>query len=523
MAETYRYAAMRLWPALLAIATLAPVGPATAQSHSADDNEQGMAIELGPETGSCVTELHFGVNVEFFRPGIAAGVTDRRHDFAKALRDSGIRALRFPGGNPAYFYLPESRELTMELGHSCGWWSFREGNPPNTHFVTLTQLARFARFAGIKLIYELPCLFYLDGDTPRAIIKSAFSDRADNFDQDRIDQGVAYGMGIVRRLRDLGAPIAAWELGNEEFANCEPDDYGRVVAAYAKAIHRVDAETPLIAVGMGKNWLPQVVPVLEDLGAVDLVDAFQVHYPYGNWPGPPSEDQRGSASAFVSGNLRMERFLDGFQETKVKLGIEGKPTAVTETMAMRHQNWDPSVVIGTYAHALCYAWNWMTLLERPEVNAAVFHDLESPYFGMLRYDVGFDPQTRHFVWLEAAENAEPLDPEFDDKYVLSPTCYSNRLLSRLAGLELVETNIERTPGLRVAASRRVIVVVNRQDRSVRLTVPFASASIEVLTADSLDACLPGAYGIERRDVGSRHGELVVDGPPYSVMAVRGTQ
>ncbi len=61
------------------------------------------ALQLGDPTGRVFTPLHFGANVEFFRQYSWAGVTRRQAGFSRALEASGVRALRFPGGNPAYF------------------------------------------------------------------------------------------------------------------------------------------------------------------------------------------------------------------------------------------------------------------------------------------------------------------------------------------------------------------------------------------------------------------------------------
>jgi len=268
-----------------------------------------LALQFGQPTGHTLTPLHFGVNVEFFRAYLAAGVADQEEAFANALRASGIRALRFPGGNPAYYYLPDSREQSRALAHAAGFWEFREDNPPSNCFVTVEQLAAFARKHQLALIYELPCLFHLDGEQPRATIRSKFSDRAGNYDHARLEAGVAYGMGIARRLRELKAPVALWELGNEEFAHCEPADYAAVAAAYLRAFEREDPETPVTVVAMGQGWLDAVAPLLKEAGVLSRVGSFQAHYPFGNWPGPGKEGDRGNAALFAMSDLKIEKWL----------------------------------------------------------------------------------------------------------------------------------------------------------------------------------------------------------------------
>ena len=483
-------------------------------------------IQLGEATGKTVTPLHFGANTVFFHAGLARGVSVRQEAFRDALQAAGVHTLRFPGGNPAYYYLPDSRENTMELGHTIGYWAFREDVPHANHFVTLEQLARFAQDAHLQLIYELPCLFYLDGDTPRAIIKSKSRSKKRDwgslYDRDRIAEGVAYGVGIVKRLRELGAPVAMWELGNEEFAFCDPVDYARVVAAYATAIREIDPLTPIVPVAMGKDWFPAIVPTLQEAGVLGLLQAFQVHYPFGNWPGPGDPENRANPAAFVMGDLKIEKFLDAFRQRCEYLGLGAMPVAVTETTTMRHKNWDPHAVVATQAHALCFAWNWMTLLERRDVNVAVFHEIETPYFGLLRYNVGFDSIQKRFVWLDAAENTTMLAPRFEDQYVVSPTACANRLLSELIDEEIVETNVPKTPALRVLASKRRILIVNRSTDVLQVTVPFLNADAEALVARDLSSCLPGSFGIRELPCQVMQIGTTVTVPAWSVAVVRAT-
>jgi len=511
----------RSMPILLCLA----VGAATV-TRAADDERSGTVrtatVRLGRSVGRRVPELLFGVNCEFFRPGLAAGVTTQRAEFAAALRGSGIRVLRFPGGNAAYYYLPESREATLRLAHACGHWEFRESAPPNNRFVQLRDLAEFAKSAGVRLIYQLPCLFYFDGQTGRAVIRSKLSDRAGNYDHDRIREGVAYGVSIAQRLLRWGASVAMWEIGNEEFALCRPEDYARVVTEYVQGLRKIDLRTPIVVVGMGKDWSPRLIPLLRSAGVLDGIAAFQAHYPFGAWPGPRGEAHRADPARFATGDLRIDRFLDKRRESLAGLQVANVSTAITETTAMHFRFWDPAAIVPTLAHALCYAWNWLTFLERRDVTAAVFHDLETPFFGMLRYDVEFSRSKRRFVWLEAVdEGKEALDPRFPRRYVLSPTSIANRMLSELAAEDLVETGISPTHTLRLLASGSRLVVVNRGSAPVLLRAPFPLGTGEALTGRSLGACLPDEFGcvpVKRTEADETSGLFEV--PPFSVAVIR---
>lgn len=479
-----------------------------------------ILLQLGQPTGHVLTPLHFGVNVEFFRQYLAEGLTTQQAEFATALRESGVKALRFPGGNPAYYYLPENRERTMELAHAIKYWEFREDNPPSNRFVTLEQLAAFARQHRFQLIYELPCLFHLDGDTPRATIRSAFSERAGNYDGDRVTPGVEYGMRSVRRLRELGAPVAMWELGNEEFAHCAAADYAKVVSAYLRALQVEDPETPVTVVGMGKGWLDALVPLLRTAGTLDAVHSFQAHYPFGAWPGPGAGGARNDAVRFAMGDLRIEKWIEAHIRQQEACGVRNARVSVTETTVMRHKLWDPHAVIATQAHALCYAWNWIALLTDRRVDAAVFHDCGTPFFGLLRHHVGWHAETGQFQWLNSPKRPKALSPEFAARYVLSPTGIANRLLAELVGEELIEVRTAHTDAFRAIASRHRIVAVNRSPHAVALHLPGEVKSAEALVADSLSSCLPGEFGVKPIEVFAIEGDLRAVLPPHSVTALR---
>jgi hypothetical protein len=176
--------------------------------------------------------------------------------------------------------------------------------------------------------------------------------------------------------------------------------------------------------------------------------------------------------------------------------------AVTETTVMRHQNWDAHAVVPTHAHALVYVWNWLTLLAHPLVDMAVLHDLETPFFGLMRYDVGLNEEAPGFVWLDAPNRPEALAAEYSGEYVLSPTSLANRLLAGLEGSEPLVTNVgPDAPAIRCLAARRPdgglsVVAINRSAESIALGMPVTGeVRTEALTADSLAAKLPGEFRV----------------------------
>jgi hypothetical protein len=194
-------------------------------------------------------------------------------------------------------------------------------------------------------------------------------------------------------------------------------------------------------------------------------------------------------------------------------------------MVFRLQAWDSHRVIGSHAHALLYAWNWMTLLRDPRCNVAVFHDLETTFFGMMRYDVGYDASERSFVWLAGAKPEQTLR-RFPAQYVLSPTCAANRLLSKLVGCRVGAAVLQpEDPSLSVlwgkdSTERSTLVAVHRAAEPVKIVVPgLAVETAETLTADALDSVLPDQYRVTdlKADPGQPNR---IELPPWSVTLIR---
>ena len=278
---------------------------------------------------------------------------------------------------------------------------------------------------------------------------------------------------------------------------------------------------------MGKGWLDSLAPRLREHGALSLMRGFNAHYPFGAWPGPGDPARRGAPAAFVSGDLHMERWLDAAAQTRQKLDMADAAISVTETTVMRHKNWEPHAVVGTHAHALVYAWNWLSLLGHRLCDVAVFHDLETPFFGMMRYDVGYDAARCRFAWLQRGEQGLKLT-RFPGQYVLSPTGAANRLLSQLAGCRPRQARVAQSQSaMRVLAgetadgrTRLVFVTRSPEPWAVRIKgVALTEAS--ALTAADLAAALPGTYRVQKLHVRSsdQGSDLLL--PPWSVVAAAG--
>jgi len=192
---------------------------------------------------------------------------------------------------------------------------------------------------------------------------------------------------------------------------------------------------------------------------------------------------------------------------------------------MRHKNWNPHAVVCTHAHGLVYAWNWQDLLAHPLCDIAVYHDLGTPFFGMMRYDAGFDAERKMFVWLKRAKPEQELT-RFPEQYVLSPTGYANQLLSKLIGSRVCSTTglapraTQRAIAGRSDDGRIVLVAVNRSPEEQAIVVRGAAfTQTTTLTADSLGAALPEQFRLTKSTVTGSAIAL----PPWSVVAAEQTR
>ena len=346
-------------------------------------------------------------------------------------------------------------------------------------------------------------LFHLDKGKPQAAIHSAFSKHAKNYDHDRIEAQADYAAAIVRRLLKLRAPVTVWELGKRGIGPLRrvtmPGWRPPSLSRFASSTPRL----PLSPWAWAREWLAECVGELRRQEALKHIDSFNAHYPFGTWPGPRTPDERTSPLALVRGDVLFRPLVRRGKYTKKELGIASPSMAVTETMVFKFgaPYWEPFNLIGTQAHALRYAWNWITLLADPRCNIAAFHDLETTFFGMLRYNVGYDAAARRFVWLDGAKPDHKLT-RFPEQYVLSPTCAANRMLSSLVDHRVGLATIRpEDPSLRIlwgadqSGGRPGGSGQPLEPEQNRIVSRNDARRGESLTAEDLGSVLPGKYNI----------------------------
>ncbi len=75
---------------------------------------QGLEVRLGPRTGKQISPLHFGANVEFYRPGSARAEALTADDLNARLPGTyRVQDLRVTGGDAGVSVVPPAWSVTV--------------------------------------------------------------------------------------------------------------------------------------------------------------------------------------------------------------------------------------------------------------------------------------------------------------------------------------------------------------------------------------------------------------------------
>jgi hypothetical protein len=536
---------------LVLVSLLVAGAGAASQPALGDDapRVQRLTLHETPEPVS-ITPFHFGANCEYDRPGLFYGtlpesdLRSKREEFAAAIRRT-CRSLRFPGGNCSYWYLYDSEEATRALTSALKLGRYAPGSFPNQHFTHLAGFLAFCRERDIEPIVQLPTMFYNDAGQPRTVQPSKYSERAPElYDRDRLEEATAYVRTLVETTRSQGFDVKHWELGNEEFAHYDLESYARLVAAFGEAVREVSPKAELSAPMM--HWAGDFVPKLKAMGYTPETMALTTHYPFANWYLMPKDVDITDPLNYVMADMAFGKNLRGSQESLAEYGWPDAHIAVTETSTIRfpqkgEHSWDPFAVIPSFGHGLAFAYNWSVLISQPACSTATFHDLESTYFGLMKYDVYYDRENKRFAWIppDWTERPDTVPEEcwFEDEYVVSPTALAMGMLAELTGCRLLGIDVDE-PGSDYARHRlhavagwseegATIVAVNRMEEphSLEISVPPAWRPAKdwrcrALTAEHPRSVLPHEFHETALPV--KAPLPTVELPPYSIVLLEGT-
>ena len=369
-----------------------------------------VTLNVNPQkVQSKPTAFHFGVNMVGQFSGVHAGTrpgeqnAEKRRIFANFLKECGIRSARYPGGFESHYYLPESRELAQELFKKVTHRSAPQ-------LVPFTEFADAMKEAGVKVIYQLNTSFFVNEKNQIMAIDDTKYVRGKGLPINGARHAEA-AAALERAFQKgilSGSRVDYWELGNEEFACMTTEQYANVCAAFIPVIVKHDPGKPICVTGM-KNLKAE----LEKRNVWQYVTGVTTHYPYASWPRPAPSYRTTDFDSFARADVNFPRNLAASQKSD-------KNISVSETSIFNLFTYEPFFVQPSFAQALALCYNWEKLLTNPKVDMAVYHDFESTYFGMTRYDVSFSDLYRKFTSLNG-KNPPPASKKSNQPWFVNPT------------------------------------------------------------------------------------------------------
>jgi hypothetical protein len=436
-------------------------------------------IEAGERV---VSPLLAGANQSFQMAGIyygtlpAAHPESRRAEFIKVLKDSGIHAIRFPGGTMANLFLLDNDPAMRE---ALGITFFPEAD--KKVFTSLWQYLDFCREAKIEPIYQLNTVLHAEGPKVYCLAdtreKKVWGLPKVTLDPSKREDAAKAVTAVVRQVAERGFRIQHWEMGNEEYGYpvLDPRDYADIVTRFTRAIRRAD-RTAQIWVTLGDNAIRKpesdfarwAGTLLSELAKTELREdpnlGFTLHY---SWP---------AIVDVAEPMVRKHGFKPLFAVTEFHMAGGGDYTDLSPR----------------FGYAIALAKYLISMVPDPRIEILCIHDLTSQNFGIIHYNQkSYGPPDLR-TW----------DPALG--YQLMPAAHAYGLFGRFVGGTLVSEEPRPVDRLVVAfGEERRIFAVNegRDDRTVRWgrsivgagarrfeatsLVPEAEAGVEPLRADKV--------------------------------------
>ena len=260
--------------------------------------------------GSFVEHLGRCVHTGLYEPGHPAADADGlRADVLELIRELGVTAIRYPGGNFVSGYRWEDGVGPVERRPrrlDPAWHSIE---------TNAFGLGEFMTALG-KIPGSEPMLAVNLGTrgVPEAIelLEYANHPSGTELSDRRVASGdeAPYGIKLWCLGNEMDGP---WQIGHKN-----AEEYGQLAAATAWAMRLVDPDIELVACGSSNRAMPTFgqweATVLEH--AYDLVDYISMHAYY--------EEVDGDRDSFLASGLDMETFIEGVVATCDHVGAKRK-------------------------------------------------------------------------------------------------------------------------------------------------------------------------------------------------------
>jgi hypothetical protein len=441
--------------------------------------------------------LLFSVNAEYFFEGTYVGTLpekdkkNKREEYAKLLKQAGVRFLRFPGGMPAHYYFAEGKKYQRKLVTELLPKYKRYSRYPRSFYIEFADIMEFCRDFNIEMLYQTNTHFYVNSKGRiRAITNNKLAQKCPGlYDRDRVNEA-AEALGRIIDSIPAGCKIKYWEIGNEEFARMSVDEYAAIVTAFTRVIKAKVPDAVIIATG--NVWTVELCKKLKKSGVIDDIQYLALHYPWGDhWlPEKGKKEANKDLNRFVMGELSWEINLNAHRKMLDKAGFKDIKLAGTETNVFKFHKWHPHSVINTPAQALLLAHNWIEAMKIKDLDVLTYHEIASTYFGMIYYNSYYNPARKMFSFIpKSMKQCPPGVPKkyfYKDKYVLLPSAKVFGMLSKHAGLPLLKTNIlapvkalQRNCDIIVsdAKGKLLVTMVNRAGKSREVGLDFKDLKV----------------------------------------------
>jgi alpha-N-arabinofuranosidase len=260
--------------------------------------------------GSFVEHLGRCVYTGIYEPGHPAADGDGvRADVLELIRELGVTAIRYPGGNFVSGYKWEDGVGPREQRPrrlDPAWRSIETNAFGLTEFMSVLgkipgsepMLAVNLGTRGVSEAIEMLEYANHPGGTELSDRRVAVGDEK------------PYGIKMWCLGNEMDGP---WQIGHKD-----ADEYGKLAAATAWAMRLVDPEIELVACGSSNRAMPTFgeweATVLEH--AYDLVDYISMHVYY--------EEHDGDRDSFLASGVDMEAFIEGVVATCDYVGAKKK-------------------------------------------------------------------------------------------------------------------------------------------------------------------------------------------------------
>ncbi|WP_210507647.1 alpha-N-arabinofuranosidase [Naasia sp. SYSU D00057] len=217
-----------------------------------------------------------------------------RQDVIELVRELGVSAIRYPGGNfVSGFHWRDSIGPKDERPRrlSLAW------RATETNEVGLHEFSSWVEKVGGELMYAIN-LGTADTREALEVVEYANAPRRSTLAEERIANGRTEPFGITM-----------WYLGNEmdgpwQLGHAPADDYGKKASRTAKALRQLDPRVELVASGSSHPTMPTFPEwervVLEH--TYEDVDYISCHGYY--------EEKNGDLGSFLAAPVKMDRYLD---------------------------------------------------------------------------------------------------------------------------------------------------------------------------------------------------------------------